>query len=566
MSRARVLLRSAMSLNSVHWRLTAVLLLGSLIAYVFPLYGQYRDQHDKILEFAQSSHRALTEVVAQRIDSAIRTHDGGEINQAVLDTVRAVGAASRPPEDATGRAGATASTGSFSATLVAFGVFGPDGTAIGAYHSPRRPDVADQIVADLAREAVMNGKTVDRLWSNAHLIARPMLARDGGRQPVGVVAVAWDLSHHFEAADRALLADALRGALATLLVILGLLYVVHRMVTRPIGMLTRHVAQLGVSADLGLVDDALANRRDEIGVLAGEFNKMVEALVDSRQKLQNRSYAHGMAEMASGVLHNIRNALNPISVGIWRLEETARNVVLGRIDTALNELADDTTPIDRRQKLAGYVRAAAEKLVAQQQKLADDIRDLGRHSQHIEQILQDVDLTGRRRRKAEPINLDQLVEECAAMIPAKPDSRVDVEIDSQLARLPSVLGNRIILSQVIGNLLLNAAESIRSTAAAGKIIVTGSRESDEGRDLLHLEVRDDGAGISAETMGSLFQRGFSTKREKKGGIGLHWCANSIIAMGGKIHASSDGPGTGATFHLLLPIASDSRSQDSSRAA
>ena len=61
-------------------------------------------------------------------------------------------------------------------------------------------------------------------------------------------------------------------------------------------------------------------------------------------------------------------------------------------------------------------------------------------------------------------------------------------------------------------------------------------------------------GIAPEAMASLFQRGFSTKQEKKGGIGLHWCANSVIAMNGKIHATSDGAGQGATFHLLLPAA------------
>ena len=33
-----------------------------------------------------------------------------------------------------------------------------------------------------------------------------------------------------------------------------------------------------------------------------------------------------------------------------------------------------------------------------------------------------------------------------------------------------------------------------------------------------------------------------------------WCANSVIAMNGKIHATSDGAGLGATFHLLLPAA------------
>jgi signal transduction histidine kinase len=557
------LLQSALSFGSVHWRLTAVLLVGSIVAYGILFYGQYRDQYDKNLGFAQSSHRLLTEVMARRINGAIQKLDTREINRTLLDTVRATevaGSGAAEPEQ-----NAIAASDS-SAALIAFGVIRPDGSIIKAYHAPRRLDFPEQVLADLAREVVTSGSAVDRLWSDAHIIALPV-RQDSKGTLIGVVAVAWDLSIHLSAADRAIEADAIRGALAVVLVILVLLYVVHRIVTRPIGALTRHMAQLGISGDLGLVGDDLAQRRDEIGVLASEFNKMIEALADSRQKVQNQSYAHGMAEMASGVLHNIRNALNPISVGIWKLEESARGASLGRLETALTELASDATPADRRQKLASYVRAAAEKLVAQQHGLADEIHDLGQHSRHIEQILQDVDLTGRRRRKPEAINIDKLAEECATMIPANPASPITVEIDQALAKLPAALGNRITLTQVLGNLMANAAESIRAAGVrGGKIVVTGLVEEADGKEMLHIEIRDNGGGITPEAMGSLFQRGFSTKSEKKGGIGLHWCANSIIAMNGKIHATSEGEGKGATFHLLLPAAKDRRAETRVQAA
>jgi signal transduction histidine kinase len=567
MIRLTALIKSAMSFGSVRWRLLAVLLAVSLVAYGFLLYGQYRDQYDKILSFAQSSNRLLTEVMTRRIESAVQKLDTRAINRRLLDMIRATEIASghwAGPQQ--GKALAAAG-GDLSAALIAFGVIRPDGTILKAYHSVLRLDFSEQVLADLAQEAAKTGTTVDRIWSDAHVIALPVRGEGSDGAPIAVVAVAWDLSHHFMAADRAIKEDAIKGALATILVLLVLLYVVHRIVTQPIGALTRHVAQLGMSGDLELIDDALAQRRDEIGVLASEFNKMVEALADSRQKLQNQSYVHGMAEMASGVLHNIRNALNPISVGIWKLEESARSTTLGRIETALAELANEATPLDRRQKLASYARAAVEKMVAEQHALADEIHELGQHSRHIEQILQDVDLSGRRRRKPEAINLDKLAEECAAMIPGRAESPITVEIDPALARLPAAVGNRITLTQVVGNLMVNAAESIRTGGISdGRILVTGCREAVDGKDMLHIEVRDNGGGIAPEAMVSLFQRGFSTKQEKKGGIGLHWCANSIIAMGGKIHATSDGAGKGASFHLLLPVASSQRSEGRTQAA
>ncbi|HZF34521.1 MAG TPA: ATP-binding protein [Candidatus Angelobacter sp.] len=553
--RLKAFVASALSFGSVRWRLLAVLFTVSLVAYGFLLYGQYRDQYDRILSSAQSSNRLLTEVMTRRIETAVQKLDTLEINRTLLDMIKATEIASShwaaPKQGQT----PTVAAGDLSAALIAFGVIRPDGTILKAYHSALRLDLSEQVLADLAQEVVKTGATVDRIWSNAHVIALPVRGEGSTGAPIAVVAVAWDLSHHFAAAGQAIREDAVKGALATIVVLLVLLYVVHRIVTQPIMALTRHVAQLSMSGDLELIDDALAQRRDEIGVLASEFNKMVEALADSRQKLQNQSYVHGMAEMASGVLHNIRNALNPISVGIWKLEESARGTSLGRIETALAELANEATPLERRQKLAGYTRAAVEKLVAQQHALADEIHELGQHSRHIEQILQDVDLSGRRRRKPEAINLDKLAEECAAMIPGRAESPITVEIDPALARLPAALGNRITLTQVIGNLMVNAAESIRMGGISnGRIAVTGYREAVDGKDMLHLEVRDNGGGIAPDAMASLFQRGFSTKQEKKGGIGLHWCANSVIAMNGKIHATSDGAGLGATFHLLLPAA------------
>ncbi|HLK71820.1 MAG TPA: ATP-binding protein, partial [Steroidobacteraceae bacterium] len=65
----------------------------------------------------------------------------------------------------------------------------------------------------------------------------------------------------------------------------------------------------------------------------------------------------------------------------------------------------------------------------------------------------------------------------------------------------------------------------------------------------------DGVGISAQNLTRIFEKGFSTKSpETNHGIGLHWCANAINALGGRIWADSDGPGSGASMHLLVPLA------------
>src|ERR1700692_2446582 len=78
---------------------------------------------------------------------------------------------------------------------------------------------------------------------------------------------------------------------------------------------------------------------------------------------------------------------------------------------------------------------------------------------------------------------------------------------------------------------------------------------------VHLHCKDDGVGIAAANLERVFDKDFSTKsRETNYGIGLHWCANAIGALGGRIWAASEGPGLGASMHLMLPLpARDSRS-------
>ena len=124
LGRLKTLAASALSFGSVRWRLMAVLLAVSLAAYGFLLYGQYRDQYDKILSFAQSSNRLLTEVMARRIDGAVRKLDRREANRTVIDTIRAT-------EMAIGRQQGQASEGSgdSAAALIAFSVIRSDNPA-----------------------------------------------------------------------------------------------------------------------------------------------------------------------------------------------------------------------------------------------------------------------------------------------------------------------------------------------------------------------------------------------------------------------------------------------------
>jgi C4-dicarboxylate-specific signal transduction histidine kinase len=105
---------------------------------------------------------------------------------------------------------------------------------------------------------------------------------------------------------------------------------------------------------------------------------------------------------------------------------------------------------------------------------------------------------------------------------------------------------------VLANVLINAAEA-RSGAGDRPVHVDlgASLEAPGGRPVVHLRVNDDGCGMTPETLARAFENGFTTKGASLG-LGLHWCANAVHAMGGRMYAESPGPGQGTCIHLLLP--------------
>lgn len=108
------------------------------------------------------------------------------------------------------------------------------------------------------------------------------------------------------------------------------------------------------------------------------------------------------------------------------------------------------------------------------------------------------------------------------------------------------------LIQVMFNLLDNA---LRFTQPQGTITVVLERRGNQAR----IEVRDTGAGMDPQRIGSLFQPFVqihdADRQGRTGtGLGLYICKGIVEEHGGTIRAHSDGPGTGSTFVVELPLA------------
>jgi signal transduction histidine kinase len=115
-------------------------------------------------------------------------------------------------------------------------------------------------------------------------------------------------------------------------------------------------------------------------------------------------------------------------------------------------------------------------------------------------------------------------------------------------RLPHVLGDRVLLQQVIVNLLLNAIQAISQTGAHNGRIELATNGEPDGT--VGFVIRDFGPGIAPDDLNRVFD-GFFTTKEEGMGIGLAICQSIGAAPGGTI-AASNHPEGGAVFRFSLP--------------
>lgn len=145
------------------------------------------------------------------------------------------------------------------------------------------------------------------------------------------------------------------------------------------------------------------------------------------------------------------------------------------------------------------------------------------------------------------VNLARLADDTFAFLEHQPLFR-NIRLEKRIApELPRVRVDANQLSQVMVNLLLNAAQAMPE---GGTIVVAAEKVQFE--EIIELRVSDDGIGIPADILPHVFEPFFTTKRGKGTGLGLSISQAYVRSHGGKITVDSL-PGRGTTVRISLPI-------------
>jgi len=325
----------------------------------------------------------------------------------------------------------------------------------------------------------------------------------------------------------------------------------RRDIVNPLERLGAHMAAIRRSGDLSAT--ITASRDDEIGRLGHEFNALTRELQQVRRELVAQSFKAGQADTAAEVMHNVRNAMTPVVNAADAVSRSLEDVASLRLRQAADELADPACPAERRAGLLRYLVAAADRLGEARAEATTDMDLICRQARLVAEILAGQEHVARAAPVKEKINLGEVVFEAAAALPRAECFEVELEAGPELAGL-HVIANRVQLLQIIGNIVLNAYESIeRAGRNHGRIDITAGAVEDSS-DRLRMSVSDNGEGLAPDQLTRIFQRGYTSKTGAHGGLGLHWCANALKAAGGSIRIESAGPGNGATVHIELPAA------------
>lgn len=313
-----------------------------------------------------------------------------------------------------------------------------------------------------------------------------------------------------------------------------------------------------------LVDERTQELQDEVDAKERAHRELAEA----QQHLIELSRQSGMAEVATGVLHNVGNVLNSVNIGASVLSNKLRESRLDNLSGAVTLLQDhagdlsrfiDTDP--KGQRVLPYLAKLAAHLKNERQQLITEVDTFTGHIDHIKQIVAMQQDYAKVSIMTEMVSIPELIEDARKLVEGSLMHH-HVEILSDVEEVPKVSAARHKLLEILVNLLRNAKQAVvEQNGPLRQIHIRARRHSG---DRVRIEVQDTGIGIPPENLTRIFAHGFTTKPDGHG-FGLHSGALSARQMQGSLRAESDGPGCGATFILELPVGASATIPESSAA-
>lgn len=328
-------------------------------------------------------------------------------------------------------------------------------------------------------------------------------------QQLGVISVPfYDSKSSFEKQVMNVIGSILNTFTTIFIALLLLSYFASNMLTSPLKLLTQKIRK----TNLDKLNEPLKWKSDdEIGLLIGEYNRMIKKLEDSKIALANSEKQAAWRDMAKQVAHEIKNPLTPMKLTLQQMQRTlpteGNPPVKRMIDRAINSLIEQ---IDNISAIANSFSDFAKMPVP----------------------------------KHELFDLTAVVNNTVLLHANNPNITLKTNIPN---REIFVMGDQKLMGSIITNLILNGIQSAPEDRRSEIFVAM-----DYNDDLVTLEVKDNGSGISDSIRSKVFIPNFSTKKQGNG-LGLAMAKHGIEHAGGNIWFETI-EDEGTTFFIELPLA------------
>jgi signal transduction histidine kinase len=326
--------------------------------------------------------------------------------------------------------------------------------------------------------------------------------------------------------------------------------------------IARHRAQAALLEAKNTLEQRVQERTRELEEQMAAKEKAHAELAEAQQRLIETSRLAGMAEVATGVLHNVGNVLNSVNVSCTlsidrlRLSKLANLPrVTAMLDQQNGNLGDFLTHDPKGKQIPGYLSSLAPVLVKEQAEVLNELNSLRDKIDHIKEIVSMQQSYARVSGVAETMAVTQLVED-ALKLNLNALARHDIRVERHFEDVPLASLEKHKILQILLNLIRNAKHALEESDHEPKVMTLRVFSPKPGH--VAIAVRDNGVGIPPENLTKVFAHGFTTRKDGHG-FGLHSGAIAARELRGSLTADSAGPGQGATFTLELPLNKESPS-------
>jgi signal transduction histidine kinase len=306
--------------------------------------------------------------------------------------------------------------------------------------------------------------------------------------------------------------------------------------------------------ELGILEDHLNAMTAKLH--ARDLERAEEALRSEKlqRELLTLSRKAGMAEVATGVLHNVGNVLNSLNVSVSLVKERLGASKLASLVRTVDLVGAHPGGMaaflstDKGKLLPQFLSTVSQRLVEEQTQVRAELDSVVRNVDHIKTIVETQQSYSRVRGVRDEVVLSELLDDALRMDEGL-FAKHKIAVVRDYETVPVLVTDRHKVLQILVNLVANARQAICDSTSDHPRLTARVSATDRG---VAVAITDTGVGIPNENLSRIFQHGFTTKANGHG-FGLHASGNTVRELGGSIEVSSAGPGLGACFVVQLPF-------------